>query len=271
MFAEGGTHSRLRVADDERRYPIMERLAETSLSSAADAACILGAAQVAAPRSVLVVEDDVALARFLCRELQRSHYATAMTHDAEAALEEFAARPPDMMIVDLNLPRMDGMELLARVRGSQPRLPILVLTARSRATDRVQALEGGADDCLIKPFSCKELLLRMGVLLRREGAASAGCNVGDLSVYRDERRVMRGERRIDLTPREFAILEHLLDNAGRPVSRTVLMREVWNLPLEATSNIVDVYMKYLRDKIDYEGAPKLIRTVRGIGYVLGSA
>ncbi len=249
----------------------MVAIAETTLSLAHNVASLPGAGQQAGRKSVLVVEDDVALARFLCRELERNHCVAGMTHDAEAALREIETHPHDLMIMDLNLPKMDGMELLCQVRRTQPRLPIVVLTARSRVEDRVLALQGGADDCLIKPFSCKELLLRTGSLMRREVAAPAGQGVGDLSVYRDEHRVMRGERRIELTPREFSILEYLLDNVGRPVSRAALMRDVWNLPLEATTNIVDVYMKYLRDKIDYVGATKLIRTVRGVGYVLGEA
>ncbi|QMV17531.1 response regulator [Granulicella sp. 5B5] len=220
-------------------------------------------------KHVLIVEDDVALARFLRRELERNNCSATTAHDAEVALNELGADHWDLMIMDLNLPKMDGMELLMRVRQLHPRVPVLVLTARSRAEDRVQALEGGANDCLSKPFSYKELLLRLGGLMRRETVTATTTRLGDLTINKDARRVMRGERRIDLTPREFAILEYLMENVGKAVSRAALMRDVWNLPLDATTNIVDVYMKYVRDKVDYEGAPKLIRTVRGVGYVLG--
>ena len=133
----------------------------------------------------------------------------------------------------------------------------------------MQVLQRGADDCLAKPFSYKELVARLGSLLRRDSTSAPPWRLADLTINKEERRVVRGSRRIDLTPREFAILEYLMDNIGKPVSRITLMREVWNLPLDATTNIVDVYMKYLRDKIDHEGATKLIHTIRGVGYVLG--
>ena len=187
------------------------------------------------------------------------------------------ARPPgslqnsnyDLVILDLNLPRIDGMELLRRVRLIQPELRMLVLTARNRTEDLVLALEQGADDCLIKPFSFLELLARIRGLLRRSSSATVSASkVGDLSIDREQHRVVRGERTIDLTPREFAILECLMANAGKTVSRVTLMRDVWNMEFDPTTNIVDVYMKYLRDKIDIEGEVKLLRTVRGVGYAL---
>ena len=136
--------------------------------------------------------------------------------------------------------------------------------------DVVSALNQGADDCLGKPFSFQEMVARIRSLLRRSDASANGSasKIGDLTVDREQRRVMRGTRRIDLTPREFAILEYLVSQAGKPVTRADLMREVWNAALDPTTNIVDVYMKYLRDKVDGEGEVKLIHTVRGIGYVL---
>jgi DNA-binding response OmpR family regulator len=155
------------------------------------------------------------------------------------------------------------------VRTSQPGPRMLVLTARNRTEDLVMALEQGADDCLIKPFSFLELLARVRGLLRRDSApAVSSSKLGDLTINREEHRAVRGNRQIDLTPREFSILECLMSKAGKPVSRATLMREVWNTPFDPSTNIVDVYMKYLRDKIDIKGEVKLLRTVRGVGYVL---
>jgi two-component system copper resistance phosphate regulon response regulator CusR len=151
-------------------------------------------------------------------------------------------------------------------------LPVLVLTARSRVEDKVLALQSGADDCLTKPFSLLELMARVSALLRRNSGLIPNCStVGDLTLLRDERRVERNGRRIDWTPREFAILDVMMRNAGRPVSRATLLAEVWNTSSEPTTNIVDVYMKYVRDKIDLPGEPRLTHTVRGFGYELRDA
>jgi len=221
---------------------------------------------------ILIAEDDIPLSKFLSRELRRRHFSVDVCHDGEAACEDLQRLPYDLAILDLNLPRMDGLAVMKKVRLTKTGIPILVLTARNRTEDLVAALEQGGDDCLIKPFSFLELLARVRALMRRRTAepAAVSSRIGNLIMNKEEHWVMRGERRIDLTSREFALLEYLMNNAGKAVSRKVLMQEVWNIPFDSTTNIVDVYMKYLRDKIDLVGETKMIRTVRGVGYVLSN-
>jgi DNA-binding response OmpR family regulator len=222
-------------------------------------------------QKILVVDDDVPLGKFLSRELKRRLFSVEIRYDGESARNDIRDSVYDLVILDLNLPKMDGMAVLKQVRVSHPRLPILVLTARNHTHDLVSALEQGADDCLIKPFSFLELLARIRGLLRRNYTAPASpAKVGNLTINREEHWVLRGDRRIDLTAREFALLEYLMNNAGKAVSRQTIMQDVWNTTFDSTTNIVDVYMKYLRDKIDSEGEVKLIRTVRGVGYVLSN-
>jgi DNA-binding response OmpR family regulator len=191
-----------------------------------------------------------------------------VVHDGETALDTLRGDGrQDLVILDLNLPRMDGMSLIQRVRPEKPRLPMLVLTARSRVEDKVLAFRSGVDDFVTKPFSFAELLARVNALMRRHvGILPNVSEVGDLRLYREEHRVERNGRRIDLTPREFSILEYMLRHVGRPVSRATLFEEVWKAPHQPSTNIVDVYMKYVRDKVDGPGERKLTHTVRGIGY-----
>jgi two-component system copper resistance phosphate regulon response regulator CusR len=218
---------------------------------------------------VLIAEDDIPLAHFLQRGLQTDKYAVDLVHDGETALEAVGKTQYSLLILDLNLPKLDGMALLRQVRPTMPALPVLVLTGRNRLEDRVTALDGGADDCLIKPFSFHELTARVRALLRRNGKGSGGViQVGDLILNRPEFRVERAGRKIDLTAKEFALLEYLMMNARRPVNRTMIMENVWKAPYDAKTNLVDVYVKYVRDKVDTGDCAKLIRTVRGVGYVL---
>ena len=221
----------------------------------------------------LIVEDDLSLAGFLSRELQAERFSVDLVHDGEEALSMLQnERRFDLLILDLNLPKLDGISLLHRVRPAQPRLPMMVLTARNRVEDKVTALQSGADDCLTKPFSFVELVARVRALMRRNsGLIPNSSKVGDLTLHREERRVERNGRRIELTPREFAILEFMMRNPGRPVSRATLLEEVWNMPSDPATNIVDVYMKYVRDKVDLPGEPKLTHTIRGVGYELRDA
>ena len=221
-----------------------------------------------AGKHILIVEDDASLASFLSEELRTEGFVVEQVFDGEAALHLLGERHRfDLLILDLNLPGLDGISVIRRARPDLPKLPILVLTARSRVEERVHALETGADDCLTKPFSLDELLARVHVQLRRNSSLIPDCStVGDLTLWRDEHRVERNGRRIDLTPREFAILEVLMRNAGRPVSRAVLLEEVWNMDPETATNIVDVYVKYVRDKVDLPGETRLMHTIRGFGY-----
>lgn len=230
-------------------------------------------ASAPAGRRVLIVEDDVALATFLSAELQAERFTVEVVHDGEAALATLQdERRFDLLILDLNLPKLDGISLLERVKPAQPRLRMLVLTARTQIKDKVKALQSGADDCLTKPFSLAELFARVHALLRRDSGMVPNCSkVGNLTLNREERKVERAGRRIDLTPREFAILEYLMRNAGKPVSRSTLLEEVWNMPPDPSTNIVDVYMKYVRDKVDLPGETKLTHTIRGVGYELRDA
>ncbi len=217
---------------------------------------------------VLIAEDDIPLAHFLQRGLQTEKYAVDLVHDGEAALDLVGKAQYSLLILDLNLPKLDGLTLLRQVRPTMPALPVIVLTGRSELEDRVAALDAGADDCLIKPFSFRELTARVRALLRRNGRVSGGViQVGDLVLNRAEFRVERAGKKIDLTRKEFALLEYLMMNVRRPVNRTMIRENVWNA-LDAKTNVVDVYIKYVRDKIDIGDCTKLIRTIRGVGYLL---
>jgi len=220
---------------------------------------------------ILVVEDDAPLASFIRKGLEEEHYAVDVAVDGEQGRALVEDLDYDLMILDLNLPRMDGITLLRCIRPSKMQLPVLVLTARSRVEDRVMTLNAGADDCLNKPFSYTELSARVRALLRRGRAASESTmRIDDLTLDRIERRVERAGRRIELTGKEFALLEYLMRNAGRRVTRSMIIEHVWNIDFDTTTNVVDVYINYLRRKIDGEQQRKLIHTVRGVGYELSA-
>ncbi len=219
---------------------------------------------------ILVVEDDKAVAGFLKKGLEAEQYAVDIASDGEEArfmAEEFDY---DLVVLDLNLPRVDGFEVLSQIRAKKSSLPILVLTARVLVKDRVNGLDRGADDYLTKPFSFSELSARVRALLRRSGRPSElVLRIGDLEMDRVERTVKRGGRRIELTPKEFALLEYLMRNVGRRVTRTMIVEHVWNLSFDTMTNVVDVYINYLRKKVDEGFDHKLIQTIRGVGYQLG--
>lgn len=220
---------------------------------------------------ILVVEDDTPLATFVRKGLEAEHYAVDTAGDGEQACSMALESDYDLLILDLNLPKLDGLEVLRALRAKKPGVPVLVLTARSRIEDRVQSLDSGADDCLNKPFSFTELSARVRALLRRgPRTVDTVLQVADLELDRVERKVKRAGKHIDLTSKEFALLEYLLRNAGRRVTRTMIIEHVWNLSFDTSTNIVDVYVNYLRRKVDDGFTPRLIHTVRGVGYELGA-
>ena len=218
---------------------------------------------------ILVVEDDEVLSRFLERYLQAEGFHVEQAHDG-ALVEEALRSHPDLLLLDLNLPNLDGIEILQRIRPEYPKIPVLVLTGRARSESAALSLESGADDCLTKPFSCVELVARIRALLRRSKGSSGHISLcADLLLDRNQMHVERSGRRIELTPREYGLLECLMRSPATPCSRSMLQREVWGeKETTGSSNVVDVYMKYVRDKVDLPDMPKLIHTVRGVGYVV---
>ncbi len=217
---------------------------------------------------VLVVEDDADIAQVLQRSLRMEGYDVRIAGDGEAALDEAARFNPDLVILDLGLPKLDGVEVARRIRSSDD-VPILMLTARDGVEARVEGLDSGADDYLVKPFERQELLARLRALLRRRpprGSASLVC--GDLSLNPDTHEVGRGERSIELTQREFELLEYLMRNERIVVPRQRLLEEVWGYDPFATTNTIEVFVSNLRRKLESGGEPRLLHTIRGAGYVL---
>jgi DNA-binding response OmpR family regulator len=220
---------------------------------------------------ILVVEDDKAVASFVKRGLESEQYAVDVAGDGEEAQVLIEAASFDLIILDLVLPKVDGLDVLKQIRSRKPSPPVLILSGRARVEDRVKGLDLGADDYLAKPFSFSELSARVRALLRRNPSSlDIILRVEDLELDRAERLVRRAGRRIDLTPREFALLEYLMRNAGRPVTRAMIIEHVWNFSFDTMTNVVDVYINYLRKKVDQGFEHKLIHTVRNVGYVLGT-
>ncbi len=218
---------------------------------------------------VLILESNASLAGLLKTGLTSASLGVEVTDCVEAVMERIAADIFEVLILDLDLPGVDGAALLQSVRTRRPEMRVLALSGRSSVEDLVTALDRGADDYLFKPFSLLELTARVRALRRRASMqVPIRPNGNKLTLNRDQCRVERDGRQIDLTRREFALLDVMVQNAGKTLSRSMLTREVWNMPEESSTNIVDVYMKYLRDKIDGEHEDKLIRTVRGLGYIL---
>ena len=220
---------------------------------------------MASPR-VLVVEDDVEIANALRRSLRLEGYDVRLATDGEAALDESRNFEPDLMVLDLGLPKLDGLEVARRMRSEENDVPILILTARDAV---VEGLDAGADDYLVKPFEREELLARLRAMLRRRPPrGSAYLVVGDLRLNPATREVSRGERLLQLTNREFELLEHLMRNERLVISRQALLEDVWGYDPFDETNTVDVFISNLRRKLEEGGEPRMLHTIRGAGYVL---
>jgi two-component system, OmpR family, response regulator MprA len=220
---------------------------------------------------VLVVEDDADIAGVLRRSLDKDGYEVRVAGDGEVALEQAGLFEPDAVVLDLGLPKLDGVEVCRRLRAEGD-VPILILTARDALESRVEGLDVGADDYLVKPFEREELLARLRAMLRRRPPrGSAYLTMGDLRLNPDSHEVFRGDRRIDLTAREFELLEHLMRNERIVVSRQALLDEVWGYHPFAETNTVDVFISNLRRKLEAGGEERILHTVRGAGYVVRPA
>ncbi|MEI7915201.1 MAG: response regulator transcription factor [Mycobacteriaceae bacterium] len=221
---------------------------------------------------ILVVDDDRAVRESLRRSLSFNGYTVDLAEDGVEALDAIANERPDALILDVMMPRLDGLEVCRQLRSTGDDLPILVLTARDSVSERVAGLDAGADDYLPKPFALEELLARLRALLRRTGPEDAGESVtltfGDLTLDPGTREVHRGERSMSLTRTEFALLEMLMANPRRVLTRSRILEEVWGFDFPTSGNALEVYVGYLRRKTEAEGEPRLIHTVRGVGYVL---
>jgi two-component system response regulator MprA len=225
---------------------------------------------------ILVVDDDRAVRESLRRSLQFNGYTVQLAGDGQQAMEVLATQRPDAMVLDVMMPRVDGLEVCRRLRGTGDDLPILVLTARDAVSDRVAGLDAGADDYLPKPFALEELLARLRALLRRSppegvgalGAASAALKFADLVLDQGTREVARGERLISLTRTEFSLLELFMRHPRQVLTRGRILEDVWGYDFPTSGNALEVYVGYLRRKTEAGGEPRLIHTMRGVGYAL---
>lgn len=217
---------------------------------------------------ILVVEDERKVASFIKRGLEAASYSVDVEYDGATGLNRLLEHDYDLLILDVMLPRLDGLSLINEIRQRQISIPVLLLTARVTVADKVTGLDLGADDYLTKPFVFEELLARVRALLRRGASAPVVLAAADLRLDPATREVTRGGKRIDLTPKEYALLEFLLRRHDQVLSRAVIAQHVWGVNYDTFTNVIDVYVNYLRNKIDNGSQIKLIHSVRGVGYVL---
>lgn len=218
---------------------------------------------------ILVIEDEPKVASFIRRALEEENYAVDVAGDGQSGVELATSVNYDVLILDLMLPQLPGMAVLQQIRAARVPTPILILTARAELDQRIRGLDAGADDYLTKPFAIEELLARVRALLRRVSGTSTGIlQIDDLLLNTATREVTRGGQRLDLTSKEYALLEYLMRNAGRVLTRPMIAEHVWDLDFDTCTNVIDVYINYLRNKIDRGRARSLIHTVRGSGYVI---
>jgi heavy metal response regulator len=218
---------------------------------------------------LLVVEDEKKVSSFIKKGLEEEGYAVDAAHDGEEGLYMALDNVHDLIILDIQLPKMDGLQVLQEIRKQKVKTPVLLLTVRATIEDKVLGLDSGADDYLTKPFAFQELVARLRALLRRRTEAEPTVlKVADLVLDPARRTVLRGEEKIDLSPREFSLLDYFMRNPGRVLTRTMITEHVWDYDFDTDTNVIDVYVNYLRKKIDSGRDPGLIQTVRGVGYVL---
>jgi two-component system response regulator MprA len=216
---------------------------------------------------ILVIEDDEDIADFIRRGLVYKDYTVEVAHDGDAGLAMARDMPPDLVLLDLMIPKIDGVEVCRRLRNAS-QVPIIILTARDSVQDKISGLDAGADDYVTKPFAFDELLARVRAALRRKEPDEEVITVGDLTIVPASREVKRGDRNIELTSREFDLLLLLARNAGKVLDRATIFERVWGYTFEVESDTIKVYVRYLRRKLNAEGEPDLIHAIRGVGYML---
>lgn len=224
-------------------------------------------------KRILVVEDDDRIAQNISKGFREKGFETEVAYDGLIALRLFNSQHFDMVILDISLPSMNGYEICKHIRQRDPNVPVLMLTALGETEDKIEGFNVGADDYIVKPFDFRELLLRVNVFLKRshpdnEVAHTSVLRMGDLEINTDTKTVIRAGHTIDLTPKEFALLEYLIRHKGRAVSKNEIAEKVWETPLDSGTNVVEVYINFLRKKIDRDFDSKLIHTKSGVGYVL---